>query len=111
MYYHFFLHHFFVIAKNVVCIISHAKPLFSALSAFSLPGIPVWSGVKLIVGLYTHLMALAVVFNSSFQFLKAYYSCQGARMYGNPVCLSHASSNAMRLAALIYSSDMRIGVT
>ena len=54
---------------TVVCIISSSKPLFSAWSAFSLPGIPVWEGIQLIVGLCLNLdsaslMALVIVFKS-----------------------------------------------
>ena len=44
-----------VLALTVVCIISSCNPLFAAWSAFSLPGIPVWVGIKLIVGLCVKL--------------------------------------------------------
>ena len=55
---------------TIVCIISSCKPLFASWSAFSLPGIPVWAGIQLIVGLCVNLdaaslMTLVIVFNSS----------------------------------------------
>ena len=55
---------------TVVCIRSSCKPLFAAWSAFSLPGIPVWAGIQLIVGLCVNqdaasLMALVIVFKFS----------------------------------------------
>ena len=61
----------------VVCIISSCKPLFAAWAAFSLPGIPVWAGIQLIVGLCVNLdaappMALVIVFKSSFLILSMF---------------------------------------
>ena len=49
---------------------SSSKSFFSALSAFSLPGILIWAGIQLKVGLYVnldavYLTALVVVFDSS----------------------------------------------
>ena len=60
-----------VFVLTVMCIISSCKPLFAAWSVFSLPGIPVWAGIQLIVGLCVnldaaYLMALVIVFKSSF---------------------------------------------
>ena len=60
-----------VIALTIVCIISSCNPLFANWSAFSLPGIPVWAGIQLIVGLCDNLdaaslMSLVIVFKSSF---------------------------------------------
>ena len=60
-----------MLVLTVVCIISSCKPLFADWSAFSLPGIPVWAGIQLIVGLCVNLyvaslMALVIVFKSSF---------------------------------------------
>ena len=60
-----------MLVLTVVCIISSCKPIFAAWSAFSLPGIPVWAGIQLIVGLSVNLdaaslMALVIVFQSSF---------------------------------------------
>ena len=60
-----------VLALTVVCILLRGKPLFATWSAFSLPGIPVWVGIQLIVGLCVNvdvvfLMALVIVFKSSF---------------------------------------------
>ena len=59
-----------VLGLTVVCIVSSFKPLFAALSLFSLPGIPVWACIQLIVGLSVNLdvaslRALVVVFKSS----------------------------------------------
>ena len=56
---------------TVVCIISSCNPLFAAGSAFSLPVIPVWACIQLIVDLCVtldaaSLMALVIVFKSSF---------------------------------------------
>ena len=56
---------------TVVCILLSRKPLFAAWSAFSLPGIPVWAGIHLIVGLCVNfhaasLMALVIVFKAGF---------------------------------------------
>ena len=56
-----------LIVLTVVCILSSCKPIFAAWSAFSLPGIPVWAGIQLIVGLCVNmdaasLMALVIVF-------------------------------------------------
>ena len=60
---------------TVVCMLSSYKPLFLAWSAFSLPGIPVWAGIQLIVGLCVNLdaaslIALVIVFKSSFLLFK-----------------------------------------
>ena len=57
-----------MLALIIVCIPSSCKPLFAA---FSLPGIPVWVGIQLIVGLCVNLdtaslMALVFVFKSIF---------------------------------------------
>ena len=59
------------VCVTVVCILSSCKPRFAAWSAFSLHGIPVWVGIKLIVGLYIYLdaaslMALVIVLKPSF---------------------------------------------
>ena len=56
-----------VFVLTVVCILSSCKPFFAAWSAFSLPGIPVWAGIQLIVGLCVNLdaaslMTLVIVF-------------------------------------------------
>ena len=60
-----------MLAFTVVCILSSCKPLFAAWSAFSLPDIPVWAGIQLIVCPYVYLyaaslMALVIVFKSGF---------------------------------------------
>ena len=60
-----------MLTLTVMCIISSCKPLFAAWSAFSLPGIPVWAGIELIIDLWdnldaTSLMTLVIVFKSSF---------------------------------------------
>ena len=60
-----------MLAITVVCILSSWKTLFASLSSFLLPGIPVWTGIQLIVGIGVNLdtaslMALVVVFKSSF---------------------------------------------
>ena len=59
-----------MLALTVVCIISSCRPLFAAWSAFSFPGIPVWAGIQLIVGLCVNLdaaslMVLGIVFSPS----------------------------------------------
>ena len=64
-----------MLALIVVCILSSGKPLIEAWSAFSLPGILVWAGIQLIVGLCVNLdtaslMALVIVFKSSLVFLQ-----------------------------------------
>ena len=46
---------------TVVCIILSRKPLFTACSAFSLPSIPVWTGVQLKVGLCVTLDAASLM--------------------------------------------------
>ena len=55
-----------MLVLTVVCILSSCKHLFAAWSAFPLPGIPVWAGIQLIVGLCVNLdaaslMALVIV--------------------------------------------------
>ena len=55
-----------VLVLAVVCILSSCRPLFAAWSAFSLPAIPVWAGIKLIVGLCVildaaYLMTVVIV--------------------------------------------------
>ena len=61
----------------VVCILSSCKPLFAAWSALSLPEIPVWAGIQLIVGVCINLdaeplMALVIVFKSSFLLISVF---------------------------------------
>ena len=60
--------------STVVCILSSRKPLLAAWSAFSLPGIPVWAGIQLMVGICVNLdaaslMALVIVSKCSFLLL------------------------------------------
>ena len=66
-----------VLVLTVVSILSSCRPLFAAWSAFSLPGIPVWAGIQLIVGLCVNLdaaslMALVIVFKCSFLLLSVF---------------------------------------
>ena len=58
-----------LLALTVVCILTSCKHIFAAWSAFSLPGIPVWAGIQLIVGLCVNLdaaslMALVILYLS-----------------------------------------------
>ena len=55
-----------VLVLTIVCILSSCKHIFAAWSVFSLPGIPVWSGIQLLVVLCVNLdaaslMALVIV--------------------------------------------------
>ena len=66
-----------MLVLTVVCILSSCKPLFAAWSAFSLPGILVWAGIQLIVGLCvnldtTSLMGLVIVRKYRFLFLSVF---------------------------------------
>ena len=87
---------------TIVCILSSCKPLFAAWSAFSLPGIPIWAGIQLIVGLYVNLdaaslMALVIVFKSSFLLFSMFISVKES------VCIVIFS-----LVSLAFSSATRI---
>ena len=50
-----------VFSLTVVCIISSYYHLFAAWAAFSLPGITVWAGIQLIVGLCVNLDAASLM--------------------------------------------------
>ena len=95
----------------VLCIISSYKPLFAAWSAFLLPGIPVWAGIQLIVGLCVNLeapslMALVIVFKSSFLLFSLFIA---VKEY-DYVCIvilslvSLSSSSATRMAVISASN-------
>ena len=96
---------------NGVCILSSCKRLFSALSAFSLHGIPVYAGIQLIVGLCVNLdaaslMALVVVCKCCFP-----VSCMFTAD-NNYVCIvivslvPPASSSSMRMAVILGERPM-----
>ena len=85
-------------------IISSCRPLFSAWSAFSLPGIPVWPGIQLIVGLCINLdaaslMALVIVFKCSFLLFSVFTTVKES------VCIVIVS-----LVFLAFSSANRMAV-
>ena len=89
---------------TVVCMLSSCKPLFAAWSALSLAGIPVWTGIQLIVGLCVHLdaaslMALLIVFKSSFLFISMF------RAVKEYVCIVILS-----LVSLAFSSATRMAI-
>ena len=94
---------------TVVCILSRCKPLFAARSAFSFPGIPVWAGIQLIVGLCVNpdaasLMALVIVCKSSFLLLSMF---PAVKEYVCIVILSLVSlalSRATHMAVISASS-------
>ena len=67
----------FVLVLTVVCFLSSCNPLFEAGFAFSLPGIPIWTGIQLIVVLCVNLdsaslITLVIVFKSSFLLLSMF---------------------------------------
>ena len=89
---------------TVVYIQSSCKLLFAAWSAFSLPCIPVWAGIQLIVGLCVNLdaaslMALVIVFKSSFLLINMFTAVKES------VCIVILS-----LVSLAFSSTTRMAV-
>ena len=107
-----------------MCILSSCKPLFAAWSAFSLPGIPVWAGIHLIVGLCVNLdavslMALVIVFKSSFLLISMFTAVKESVciVILSPVSLafsiatymaviSSSSTEAESLSLIIISSSL-----
>ena len=66
--FHHNLFHLKVIAETIVCIVPGSKPLFSALTVFSLPAIKVGAGIQVLlffsIGLHLQsLVALLVSFD------------------------------------------------
>ena len=87
---------------TVVCILSSCKPIFAARLTFSLPGIPVWAGIQLIVVLCVNaasLIALVIVFKSSFILFSMFTAVKEF------VCIVILS-----LVSLAFSSPTRMAV-
>ena len=102
-----------VLVLNVVCILSSRKPLFAAWSAFSLPGIPVWAGIQVIVGLYVNLdvaslMTLVIVFKCSFLLFSMFTAVKEYVCIVIMLLVSLAFSSATRMAAIISASSLMI---
>ena len=98
-----------MLALTVVCILSSCKPLFAAWYAFSLPGIQVWAGIQLIVGLCANLdvaslMALLIVFKSSFLLFSMFIAVKEAVCILILSLVSMAFSSATRMAVISASS-------
>ena len=98
-----------MIALTVVCILSSCKPLFAAWSAFLLPGIPVWAGIQLVVGLCVNmeaasLMALRIVFESSFLLFWMFTAVKESVCTAILSLVSLAFSSATRMAVISASS-------
>ena len=98
-----------VLALTVVCILSSCKPLFAAWSSFSLSGIPVWAGIQLMVGLCVNLdtaslMALAIVFMSSFLLLSKFTAFKESVWIVILSLVSLTFSSATRMAVISASS-------
>ena len=98
-----------MLALTVVCILSSCKSLFAFWSAFSLPGIPVWESLQIIVGFCvnldaTSLMVLVIVFMTSFLLFSMFTA---VKEYVCIVTLSLASlafCSATRMAVISVSS-------
>ena len=93
-----------VLALIVACILSSCKPLFAAWFAFSLPGIPVWACIQLIVGLCVNpdaasLMVPVIVFKSRYLLFSMLTSVEES------VCIIILS-----LVSLVFSSATRMAV-
>ena len=100
-----------MVALTVVCILSSCKPLFAAWSAFSLPCIPVWEGIQLIVGLCANLdaaslMALAIVFKSSFLLFSSFTAVKEYVCIVIVSLVSLAFSSATHMAVISASSPL-----
>ena len=100
-----------VFVLTVVCIISSCEPIVTALFVFSLPGIPVWACIQLIVGLCdnldaTSLMDHVVVFNSSYPFFSMFLSVKESACIVILSLLRLASSSVMRIAVISTSIEM-----
>ena len=96
---------------TIVCILSNSKPLFSAWSAFSLPGIPVWAGIQLIVGVGANLDAaslitLVIVFKSSFLLFSTFTAVKESVCIVILSFVSLALSSATRMAVISVSSTV-----
>ena len=81
----------------------------AAWSAFSLPGIPVWAGIQLIVGLCVNLdaaslMALVIVVKSSFLLFSIFTSVKEFVCIVILSLVSLAFSSATRMAVISASS-------
>ena len=92
-----------------VCIISSCKPLFAAWSAFSLPGIPVWAGIQLIVGICVNLdaaslMALVIVLKYRFLLLSVFTAVKESVCIVILSLVSLSSPSANRSAVISASS-------
>ena len=98
-----------VLLLTVVSILSRCRPLFAAWSAFSLPGIPVWAGIQLIVGLCVNLdaaslMALEIVFKCSFLLLSVFTAVKESVCIVIVSLVSLAFSSANCMAVISASS-------
>ena len=103
----FFVYSLKVLVLTVVCILSSYKPLFAPWSAFSLPGIPVWAGIQLIVGPGVNLeaaslMALVIVFKSSFLLFSIFTAVKESVCIVIVSLVSLAFSSATRMAVIQY---------
>ena len=79
-----------LLALTVVCILTSCKHIFATWSAFSLPGIPVWAGIQLIVCLCVNLdaaslMAIVIAFKSSFLLFSMFTAVKESCVYCNLV--------------------------
>ena len=96
---------------NCSVILSSYKPLFAAKSAFSLPGIPVWAGIQLIVGLCVNLyaaplMAPVIVFKCSFLLLSVFTAVKESVFIVILSLVSLAFSCANRMTVILaFSTD------
>ena len=77
--------------------------------AFSLPGIPVWAGIQLIVGLCVNLdtvslMALVIVFKCSFLLLSVFTAVKKSVCIVIVSLVSLAFSSAKRMTVISASS-------
>ena len=84
-------------------------PLFAAWLSFLLPGIPVWAGIQLIVGLCLNLsaaslMALVTVFKCSFLLLSVFTVVKESVCIVILSLVSLAFSSANRMAVISASS-------
>ena len=97
---------------TVVCIISSCKHLFAVWSFFSLPDIPIWVGIQLIVGLgpcanleVASLMALVIVFKYNFLLFRLFTTVKESVGIVMLSLVSQAFSIARRMA--VISVQMR----
>ena len=98
-----------MLVLTVVCILSSCKPPFAAWSAFSLPGIPVWAGIQLMVGPQRYpgsriSNGARIVFKCSFLLLSVFTAVRESVCIVILSLVSLAFYSANRMAVISASS-------